>query len=175
MKSKIALFLILTTFATVARAQSLINYKLVWDYGSLPLEVKLAMGSKTAVNRVAENGIATKSTDLAIQRMLPDGEFKLAASEQAILFLLVKNKGKKKLRFSVAPHSTDPGSASLGFNFTCLCNGHIYEVGPDEVWYRIMRLKSLVMTGEKEIVLKHHIFSVDEIPSQKLQRPHHHN
>lgn len=161
--------------SSAAKATPITQFKLIWSYDKLPLDVRIAEAPLSMESHVSDHGIVTPLSVLPIQKLLPDGVVKLAKTERAVLYLFVKNLGKKKLRFSVAPHSTEPGVSALGFSFNCLCNGHIYEVGPGEVWYRVMLLKGSKELAEESVTLKHVIFEVGSKAAQKPQAHLHHN
>ncbi len=157
-----------------ALAGPLVTYKLKWSYGKLPIEIKTVRGPLTEQNRIGENGRYNSELKLPILQSLKNDSISLGDNEKAVLYLLVKNTGSKKLRFSVAPHSTEPGASALGFYFNCLCNGHIYEVGPNEVWYRVMVLKTSKQGKDSIVTLDHEIFEVTPNSKRKPQSHLHH-
>lgn len=152
-------------FGTASAAgPKLTEYKLEWDYEGLPFEVRTARAPISELRRVAEMGIVDDKIHLPIQGQMPDGKVILNGGESAVVYLFIKNTGKKTIRFSVAPHSTHPGASALGFSFNCLCNGHIYEVPPGKIWYRIMELRNHKSgnSSSEPVTLMHHIFKVDK-------------
>jgi hypothetical protein len=151
-----------------------VDYQLLWNQGNLKVEVKTLRALETVRNRISEKGIYSPELNLPIKEQMPDGIIKLKEEEEAYIYILIKNKGSKPLRFSVAPHSIGPGAAALGFRFNCLCNGHIYEVRPGEIWYKIMSLKNNKWQQEKKIVLTHDIFEVKKFPGKKGHSAHAH-
>ncbi|MBC7420966.1 MAG: hypothetical protein H7328_09585 [Bdellovibrio sp.] len=153
--SLVCVFLFLSSQAFCQTA-----FKLKWDSKNLPFEVKTAMAPLTVKNQVGQMGTFTEKLNLPIERQLPDGVVHLARSETAYVYLFVKNTSKRKIRFSVAPHSTHPGASALGFSFNCLCNGHIYTAEPNSIWYRIMELKNNSSNNEKNVELMHTIYEV---------------
>lgn len=164
-KSKLLLWslpLLLLGFTVKAGPRVPTEYKLEWDYDGLPFEVRTARAPGGEVSRVSETGVVSDQVKLPILSQMPDGKVKIADGESAIIYLFVKNNGKKKIRFSVAPHSTHPGASALGFSFNCLCNGHIYEVPPGKIWYRIMELKAHGTGSKESVQLMHHIFKVNK-------------
>lgn len=142
------------------QAQSVTEYHLKWEAPKLPFEMKTVLLTSTERNRVSETGILTEKVNIPMNKILNDGKIKLRSGEQAFLALVIKNTSDRKIKFSVSPHSTQPGNASLGFNFNCLCNGHIYEVGAKEVWYRIMHLKTNGTEKASTVDLLHVIYPV---------------
>lgn len=140
------------------------KYVLKWKIeDKLPLEARVVQAADYLGSRVGETGEATNNSNLPVISQMDDGSVTLVPEKEAILILFIKNSGKSKIRFSVAPHTTEPGSASLGFAFNCLCNGHVYEVEPDKIWYRVMSLRArAVPTGQNQVVLEHTIFKVRE-------------
>lgn len=146
--------------SSMAQAQAVTEYEVVWDFPALPFEVSTLQLQLTEKLRVAEFGELLKETRLPIQKKLTDGKFMLRAGEQAILAIVVKNLGNKEVRFSVAPHSTQPGASALGFHFNCLCNGHVYIVPAGKTWYRIMSLQSLPSESSEHVLLRHKIYVV---------------
>ncbi len=148
-------------FLIPALSFSQTTFKLKWDIQKLPFEVRMARGPVSLRNRLGETGNFNEKLNLPILKQMPDGEVKLSNSEVAYIYLFVKNKSNQKISFSVAPHSTHPGASALGFNFNCLCNGHIYVVEPNSIWYRIMELKTNSSPSEKNVVLSHSIFKIE--------------
>lgn len=136
------------------------QFELLWDVGKLPFEVKIVEGMPTLKSRVSETGIVTPKTELLILKHLPEQKVEVPRNSESYIYLLIKNKGTKTYKFSVAPHSTHPGESSIGFHFECLCNGHVYTVKKGEVWYRILALKNSVNSDERLVTLKHNIFQV---------------
>jgi hypothetical protein len=149
-----------SSFAQTKQASAPAEFKLEWEKSGLPIEVKVGRGPDSERHRASENGVLKDMSIVSGFRELVDGKLALSEGENAVLFLLVKNTSGRKLRFSVSPHSTQPGESALGFSFNCLCNGHVYEVGPKEVWYRVMVLSRRKGPAEGPIVLKHTIFEV---------------
>lgn len=150
------------------------DYQLLWNKGPLKVEVKTLRALETVRKRISEKGIYSPEMNLPIKDQMPDGIIRLKEEEEAYIYILIKNIDTKPLRFSVAPHSTEPGASALGFRFNCLCNGHIYEVRPGEIWYKIMSLKNNKWQQEKKIVLTHDIFEVKKSPSNKRHSAHSH-
>lgn len=147
------------------------TYHIKWTT-KLPVEVKTLRGMEGLRSRVSEKGIYSKEISLPVKEVLTEGKVTLNQEEEAFLYALIKNVGQKTIRFSVAPHSTNPASSALGFKFNCLCNGHIYEVKPGEIWYKIMSLKNSTLPKGKDVVLEHNIFEVTG--KQTLNAHHHH-
>jgi hypothetical protein len=160
---KINLFaIVLSVFflSSISLGQVVTEYEFKWEVGKLPFDVKTVALPLTQRARVSENGPLTDKVYLPVQPSVIDGKLSMRSGEQAILAILIRNNGKKKIRFSVAPHATHPGISALGFSFNCLCNGHVYEVLPGAAWYRIMRLQSRASESEPKVVLTHQIFEV---------------
>ncbi len=170
-------FSLLAMFYTLSSALAgpLVTYKLKWNYGKLPFEIKTLRGPLTEQYRVGENGRYNSDLKLPVIQGLKNDSISLGDEEKAVLYLLVKNTGPKKLKFSVAPHSTEPGASALGFYFNCLCNGHVYEVGPHDVWYRIMVLKTSKQGKDSIVSLDHEIFEVTPSTKRKPQSHLHHS
>jgi hypothetical protein len=181
---KILLALFVGTLPLCVRAQNaatssdpeVVTFDLEWQFDKkLPIEVKTVLAPNNEAKRVAETGLVTEQIKLPMAKVLEGGKVRLRKSDKAILYLFIKNTGSRTLRFSVAPHSTDPGMASVGFNFHCLCNGHIYEVPPNSIWYRIMALTTKATMDEPSVKLVHQIFEVEpEAKSKKKSRAHSH-
>ena len=170
MKSKFILFSIVTLFSVCSLAAPA-EFELQWDKEKLPFEIRLAQSIGVNSSRVGETGIATADASFPGLKVLENGRLTLQEGDKGILLLMIRNTSKRKIKFSVAPHSTNPGEAALGFSFQCLCNGHVYEVGPSETWYRVMQL-TYKKSETKEIVkLKHVIF---EVTSSRKPQAHHH-
>jgi hypothetical protein len=157
---KINFFIFMILALSFGAAHAKTKVKLEWDIGKLPFEVKTAMGPSSISNRVAEHGVYNAKLSLPVSKKLDDGTFEVGSGEKVVLYLLIKNKGSKPIKFSVAPHSTHPGASALGFVFNCLCNGHVYEVPPGAIWYRIMNLNTTEFLDKEDITLKHTIFEV---------------
>lgn len=134
------------------------DFQLLWDFGKLPFDLRIVRINGRM--QVGEIGIAKPDQQFPQPTPLVDGHVKVALKTEALLVLFLRNTSSKKIRFAVAPHSTTPGESALGFAFTCLCNGHIYEVGPGETWYRVMKLAYRNSQPAASIVLKHVIFEV---------------
>lgn len=162
---------ILTLLLGTSSAFAQTTYHIKWTT-KLPVDVKVARGPQIMGLRLSEKGIYKKGIDLRIIDPMPDGKVTLRPEEKAYLYALIKNTGKKTLKFSVAPHSTKPGNSALGFNFNCLCNGHVYEVGPGEIWYKVMMLDTNKLSKAKEVVLVHDIFDASK-NGPKMQVHHH--
>lgn len=143
---------------------------MLWEHSGLDFEIRMEMAPLGVKDRLAEHGIVTPETKLPTIRSLPENKIKLGDKETAIIYLYIKNKSKKSVRFSVAPHGTEPAETSLGFHFNCLCNGHVYEVAPGKVWYRIMQLKTSEQLPPEKVQLKHVIFEVKK--NTKLKAHH---
>ena len=140
------------------------NFKIDWVTEGLPISVEVQRLQGSIKSRVGETGELTDKIILPPGRLLKEKNLLiLNPDEDAYLILIIKNNSNKKLNFGVAPHSTDPGAASLGFSFTCLCNGHVYDVGPKKTWYRILRLKTEKQIQATEVKLTHVIFSAKQI------------
>ncbi|RYZ81453.1 MAG: hypothetical protein EOP06_23450 [Proteobacteria bacterium] len=168
--------LITTLFSVcmfIAQDASAINatYELKWDKGNLPFEVKTFTSLLSGSRRIGETGIVGDATNFPGLIEMKDAKVLVEDNREKTLILMIKNTSKKRIKFSVAPHSTKPGESALGFSFQCLCNGHIYEVGPNELWYRIMKLTQRKNETKDLIVLEHAIFEVT--PKSKLQAHHH--
>ncbi len=53
------------------------------------------------------------------------------------------------------------GEKGLGFKFKCLCINHAYEIGPGEVWYRVVLLKVSPNFEGDSLILTHHLVGLD--------------
>jgi hypothetical protein len=148
------------SFFLSATCYSQTAFKMVWENDGLPFEIKIARASSALKKRVGETGTFSEKLDLPVEKQLPNGIVELPRSETAYVYLLIKNTSKRKIKFSVAPHSTHPGVSAIGFSFNCLCNGHIYTAEPNSIWYRVMELRNNTNNGEKNVELVHHIFEV---------------
>jgi hypothetical protein len=100
------------------------------------------------------------------------GPLKFASEELEKTFVLVmQNKTDRTRYFYASPHTVNPGAASLGLIFECLCNHHVYKIPPHYTWYRIVRLKvdpddpSLHKQGS--VTLDHQIVEVSESDAHK--------
>jgi hypothetical protein len=141
------------------------SYQLNWiNKDNLPIEVELKRAPKSVRTRVSEYGTVTPNISLPIRNLLPDGLIQFLENDQAYLYIFIKNLSSKLIKFAVAPHSTEPSEASLGFSFDCLCKGHIYELNPKSTWYRIMSLTPAMSFKHKNSVIKldHIIFKVNK-------------
>ena len=143
------------------KADAFTTFTLLWENAKLPLNIELFEALNSFSDRVAENGILNSKVVLPASKLVKDGKVTISSGRSAILILKLTNLSNEKIDFSVAPHATSPGDSALGFSFNCLCNGHIYYVGPKESWYRIMKLTDQSKTTElKNIILRHEIFAV---------------
>ena len=145
-------------FMMIGSFSNATTFKLEWDHGKLPLTTEVQRLVALEEERVGQNGILDDKVILPAAALLKNDEVILGPGETAYLVLLVKNKSKRTISFSVAPHSIHPGESALGFSFNCLCNGHIYTVGPDQIWYRLMKLSSRSKGTMSAVVLKHTLF-----------------
>ncbi|MNJ93286.1 hypothetical protein D3C87_109650 [compost metagenome] len=148
-------------FMLACGAQASVEYTFDWDTKGLPFEVKTFHAPISMGDRVGEHGPLVDMVNMPVIDLLGKKKLKLEGSESAVLYLVIKNNGKKDIRFSVVPHSIEPVEASLGLDFRCLCFGHIYTVKAGGLWYRIMKLHhTSPATGKSVIALKHKIFEV---------------
>lgn len=161
MKKSIISFIFLFLYNVIADAVPPTVFSIEWDYKNLPFTVELAQSYNNSAKNIGEMGILGTKVLLPPHHINKDGKIPLEEGESSVLILLIKNNSDRKISFSVSPHSTHPAESSLGFYFNCLCNGHIYKVGPKQTWYRIMKLSNIVSTGEVVYVsLKHEIYEV---------------
>ena len=139
------------------------TYKIEWEWEDLPIKVRtLVAGVGVGETRISETGIIKPGIKLPILAELgPDYPLRLAQNDKAYLYIFVENTSTKKIKFAVSPHAISPAHSSLGFDFNCLCNGHIYQVGPKQTWYRIMKLKTRKHATNDPTILRHVIFKVD--------------
>jgi hypothetical protein len=153
---KLSLLLVFFSAATASsHALELTKYKFRWLQPETKLELKMFLAPVSMLGRVGEQGEYLPGKNLPILRELPGDSLEAPAGENNVLYLVAKNPGKKTVKFYVAPHHIDPPSASLGFNFQCLCNSHIYTVKPGKLWYRIMLLKTADDQSAKTVTLTH--------------------
>ena len=117
------LFLMLTGLQLHTAIASGANFRIEWITDGLPISVEVQRLQSSLKARVGETGELNDKVQLPPGRPLKEQNLLvLDTEEDAYLLLLIKNKSDKKFNFAVAPHSTHPGEASLGFAFTCLCS-----------------------------------------------------
>ena len=155
-------FFLVSLLASSATAAPL-TFVLGWTQEKTSFDVTTYELPITEAARVGETGPLLPSTQLPMDRReLKKGELKGFPGETKYVLLVIKNREKAKVSFAVAPHQTQPAHATLGFKFRCLCNGHVYHVGPKEEWYRIMALKIEKTASEgAKVDLQHVIFRTD--------------
>jgi len=161
-------------WAQSSTSSDVVTFQLDWKFDkNLPIELKTVLAASNEIKRISETGLVSGKVPLRIAKVLDDGKVRVRRGEQAVIYLFIKNTGSRLLRFSVAPHSTDPGIASLGFHFSCLCNGHIYEVPPQGIWYRIMSLATKKTIEDSSVKLVHQIFEVKSEAKPAKKSAHH--
>ena len=146
------------------------EYRLEWEQRGVALELRTFALPSTTSARVGETALIEKDSDFPVKEELVDGKVRLAPASHAVLLLTARNPGKKEAAFFVAPHESNPIDASLGFQFYCLCNGHVYRVPPGKTWYRVILLKALPEQGESGVNLKHVIVSAEDAPKLAHER-----
>jgi hypothetical protein len=166
LKAQFFLLPLLIYFYSLADAQtrgSTATYKIEWEWEDLPIKVRtLVAGAGVGENRISETGIVKPGIKLpSIAELGPSYPLRLAQNDVAYLYIFVENTSTKSIKFAVSPHAISPAHSSLGFDFTCLCNGHVYQVGPKQTWYRIMKLNTRKHATKEPTTLKHVIFKVD--------------
>ena len=75
--------------------------------------------------------------------------------------LVAENKTEQPIYFFAAPHGVEPVENALGFKFKCLCINHAYEIGPGEVWYRVVLLKVSPDFYGESLTLTHNLVGID--------------
>lgn len=171
---------ILLTFFLVglpAHAGS-IEYQFKWEIGSLPFEVKMFQAPLSMAGRVGEQGELVDMQSMPVLAPI-EKSLKVKDIDSTVMYLVLKNKSKNTIHFSVVPHSIQPAEASLGMDFRCLCYGHVYTIKPNGLWYRIMRVTHTI-TDEKDrvIQLSHKIFKTkkpDKPPEKETLKGHVHS
>lgn len=153
-------FLAFLLFSGVAHAT---KYQLEWQFPKeLDFDVSVYELSPAFGSKVGSSGVITEPSQLLPIKEIKNGIVDLASQNSIVLGLVFKSRSGKAADFYVAPHSTEPGQASLGFQFNCLCYHHAYHMKKGLLWYRILKLSSTGMEAEagaegKIVHLKHQV------------------
>jgi hypothetical protein len=108
----IFIVLALSQFPNLSAAQEQIDFQFLWDQPETKLELKMFLAPLSMVSRVGETGEYTEKKDLPFMRELEKDSLKIVAGDQAVIYLVAKNPGKKQVRFYVAPHQIHPAAGS---------------------------------------------------------------
>lgn len=55
-----------------------------------------------------------------------------------------------------------PAEGSLGFKFKCLCVNHAFYIPSNEIWYRVVELRTGTEVLGKELKISHTLVGMDE-------------
>lgn len=142
-------------------------------YKNTNLKIKLYDVKESYRFSVARTALVKKLKDAPI---LSEIKSPMLISEKFPLTfaLVVENKDSKAHYFFAAPHFFDPPDLSIHTFFDCLCNGHVYKVAPNSVWFRIVRLELVNSESLKTIIKKNKSFKIIhdfvEVPESVAQK-----
>jgi hypothetical protein len=149
------LFIILGTIASGLEAEdrastnpgqekqdnSLLNVKITWEYKDLPPNMKIYQPPRGAILKLWETAVVKDHKDLPVSDEINNSVLKLRRGTNKTFVLVYKNDTDLPIYFFAAPHQVTPPEYSLGFKLKCLCINQAFQVGPGEIWYRVVELQ----------------------------------
>jgi hypothetical protein len=131
-----------------------------WDYQNFPLKIELY---EPPANKATEIAYTELFDDIGAARLGSPIEGPVTVGANRAMALVIKNTGKSAVYFYAVPHTVQPAASSLGQLFECLCNGHVYKIGPGKSWVRIARLSYRPNASKiQSLSIKHEIIGLTE-------------
>lgn len=147
-------FGIFIALAKVVYADAEINIQ--WEYKGLPGSIEIYEPKSDQVVMWETRSVKSKS-EIPAGQIIKESKIFVSPGEKRPFVLVYHNQSNKKLKFFAAPHHASPEENAIGFKFHCLCINHVFEVGPGEYWYRVVRLDLKKDYEGKILNLKHAI------------------
>jgi|SRR3989442_1381351 len=123
------------------RNNSLVSVKITWEYKDLPPNMKIYQPPRGAILKLWETSVVKDHKDLPVSNEISDSVLKLRRGTNKTFVLVYKNDTRQPIYFFAAPHQVAPPEYSLGFKLKCLCINQAFQVGPGEIWYRVVELQ----------------------------------
>lgn len=155
---RIFLILLLLAAPQALAIYTEVEYSVEWEQKNTPLILKTFQVPLAMRRKVGKTGEFKKYEEFPEKIELKKGKITLKADGRAVLLLTAENPTAEPVEFAVAPHETTPPETAINFNFTCLCNGHVYRVPPRGKWYRYLLLKNDDSSPSPRVTVKHVLF-----------------
>jgi len=137
-----------------------------------PVEVNIRwqyrdFGAMVEIYEVEGNRHLWETRSVAGMDEVPAGEriegssFTMEPGRRKRFLLVIRNESAATLYFFAAPHVVDPPEYALGFGIRCLCIDHAFDVGPGEVWYRVVQLRLSPDFDGDRLTVTHTIVGID--------------
>lgn len=137
------------------------NYRIDWLYQNFPAKISMYHLQNPRNARVGGMGrIKSKSNTIFANRISGSDVF-VPEGDTLKFAIAVENTTNKKIYFNVVPHEITPEEFSLGTKFLCACFGHIYSVGPGQIWYRIVSLTNSTTKLGRNFTIRHKVIGLD--------------
>ena len=154
-----------------SEGSSAVRVKLEWDHNDLPGAMKSFLPREGLMLKVWKTEVVKDAKNLPISSQIPESTFELRPGEAKTFVLVFKNETDRHLYFFAAPHLIDPPEFSLGFKLKCLCINHAFEVGPGEIWYRVVEARLSKNFVGREMEIRHTLVGIDKERKRKFTLP----
>ena len=123
------------------RNNSLVSVKITWEYKDLPPNMKIYQPPRGAILKLWETAVVKDHKGLPVSDEISNSVLKLRRGTNKTFVLVYKNDTQLPIYFFAAPHQVAPPEYSLGFKLKCLCINQAFQIGPGEIWYRVVELQ----------------------------------
>lgn len=135
------------------------------------LKVKVYRMPVESAPDVGETTIESLSAPINAMGLIQDGVFIRKGAIQPFL-MVVENLSAEPKYFFATTHTIVPEEAGVGFNLSCLCNNHIFEIPPNSRWQRIgvVRIEQFAIGNQMRFVHKIVGLKKEEIAEKGLEK-----
>lgn len=157
----LAVFVVLLCVPSVVGADE-VRAQIKWKYKNFPAEMKTYEVAEGQKPRMWTTKTVTSIKDAPVGSQISGSSLILDKGSQKRFILVAHNTTDKPIYFFAAPHGVEPVENALGFKFKCLCINFAYEIGPGEVWYRVVILKVSPDFYGDAMTLTHNLVGIDQ-------------
>ncbi len=133
-----------------------------WKYKNFPAQMKIYEVAGGQKPRMWETHTVGSLKEAPVGSEIKDATVTVSKGSQNKFILVAENKTNKPIYFFAAPHGVEPVENALGFKFKCLCINYAYEIGPGEVWYRVVILNVSRDFYGDSMTLTHQLVGIDQ-------------
>ncbi|WP_243393272.1 LIC11469 family lipoprotein adhesin Lsa20 [Leptospira perolatii] len=155
----------------LAGKEGAVPVKVLWEYKGLPGKMEIYELASQRPVKLWDTQAYDSIEKAPVSKPIEDSKLVLVAGDTRKFALVYKNPLNETLHFFAAPHSVQPPEFGFGFKFKCLCVNHLFKVGPNQVWVRVVELRTMPNWKSDPFQITHTLIRVAADQAAQWEKP----